>query len=116
MTAMLAHTKINAAECACAAADSSLLATDLADYLVKKGLPFRKAHHAVGALVAYAESQHKALNQLSLEEFQAVDKTFTADVTGMFNLTAAMERRNMHGAPGTKEVEKQLIRWEKELA
>jgi argininosuccinate lyase len=116
MTAMLAHTKINSAACACAAADSSLLATDLADYLVKKGLPFRKAHHAVGALVAYAESQHKALNQLSLEEFQAVDKTFTADVTGMFNLTAAMERRNMHGAPGTKEVEKQLVRWEKELA
>src|SRR6516165_10664517 len=55
MAAMLANSKVNAAVCAAAARDPQLLATDLADYLVRKGLPFRQAHHVVGAVVAHSE-------------------------------------------------------------
>ena len=52
MADMLRHTKVNRARCEAAASDPMLLATDLVDFLVKNGMPFREAHHAVGALVA----------------------------------------------------------------
>jgi len=115
MAAMLENTTVNAAPCAAAASDPLLLATDLADYLVKKGMPFRKAHHVVGAVVALAEKSGKPLDRLSLAEFQGIDSTFTADVTSVFDLKKAMSRRTLTGSPGTAEVKKQLARWRKSL-
>jgi argininosuccinate lyase len=115
MAAMLENTSINAKNCAAAAGDPALLATDLADYLVRKGMAFRQAHHAVGAVVALAEKEGKALDQLTLEQLKSVDKTFGADAIGVFNLKKAMAQRNLTGAPGTKEVAKQLDRWAKKL-
>ena len=111
MAGMLANTTVNAAACAAAASDPLLLATDLADYLVRKGQPFRQAHHVVGAVVALAEKLKKPLNQLSLAEFQSVHKAFAPDVAGIFALKKAMARRQLAGAPGTKEVQRQLARW-----
>jgi argininosuccinate lyase len=116
MGAMLQHTKINRAACAVAAGDPALLATDLADYLVRKGMAFRKAHHVVGAVVALAEKSGKPLNQLKLAELQSVNETFGRDALGVFNLERAMARRNIIGAPGTKEVAKQLARWREQLS
>ncbi len=116
MAAMLRNVKVNKMACALAAGDSALLATDLADYLVKKGMPFRKAHHVVGAVVGLAEKSGKALNQLTLAELQSVDKTFGRDAMSVFNLKSAMAKRNLTGAPGTKEVAKQLARWRKQLS
>jgi argininosuccinate lyase len=116
MAAMLQNTKINRAACDRAASDPALLATDLADYLVKKGMPFRQAHHAVGAVVALAEKLGKPLNKLSLAELQTVDKKFGRDALGVFNLKRAMAKRNLTGAPGTKEVAKQLARWREQLS
>jgi argininosuccinate lyase len=115
-SAMLGHVKINRAACAAAASDPALLATDLADYLVKKGMPFRQAHHVVGAVVARAEKAGKPLNQLTLTELQSIDKTFGRDALGVFNLQTAMAKRNLTGAPGTKEVTKQLARWREQLS
>ena len=111
--AMLPHTEVNRAACRAAASDPALLATDLADYLVRKGLPFRQAHHAVGALVALAERLRKPLNQLTLAELGSVEKRFAADALGIFDLEQAMARRQLTGAPGTKEVRRQLARWKK---
>jgi len=116
MAAMLRNTKVNRAACAAAASDPALLATDLADYLVRKGLPFRQAHHAVGAVVALAEILDKPLNRLTLAELQSVDKKFGRDALGVFNLQRAMAKRILTGAPGTKEVAKQLARWRKQLS
>jgi len=126
MAAMLKHTKINRAACAAAASDPALLATDLADYLVRKGMAFRPAHHVVGAVVALAEKTGspsrsgakagKPLNQLTLMELQSVDKTFGRDALGVFNLQRAMAKRNLIGAPGTKEVAQQLARWREQLS
>jgi argininosuccinate lyase len=113
--AMLENTSINRPACLKAASDPALLATDLADYLVRKGLPFRQAHHAVGALVAAAEGLAKPLNQLTLTEFQAVEKRFAPEVLKVFDLQRAMSRREMTGAPGTGEVRRQLARWRKLL-
>ena len=98
--AMLQHTKVNRAACRAAASDPALLATDLADYLVRKGLPFRQAHHAVGALVALAERLGKPLNQLTLAELRSVEKKFAADALKVFDLEQAMARRQAHGRAG----------------
>ena len=76
-------------------------------------MAFRQAHHVVGAVVALAEKLKKPLNKLSLKELQSVDKNFGADALDVFNLQKAMSQRNIIGAPGTKEVAKQLARWEK---
>ena len=113
MTAMMKNMSVNAAVCTHAASDPTLLATDLADYLVRKGLPFRRAHHIVGAVVALAEQAGKPLNRLTLEELQSVDKHFAGDALKIFDLKHAMAQRNILGAPGTKEVRKQLARWRK---
>jgi argininosuccinate lyase len=115
MAAMLKHTTVNEANCAAAAADPALLATDLADYLVRKGMPFRRAHHVVGAVVGMAEELAKPLNRLTLGELQSASPEFAADVLEVFDLRAAMKRRNLTGAPGTKEVRRQLSRWQKRL-
>jgi argininosuccinate lyase len=111
--AMLEHTRANRAACRAAASDPALLATDLADYLVRKGVPFRQAHHAVGTLVALAEQLGKPLNHLTLAELRSVEKKFGADALGVFNLKRALARRQATGAPGTNEVRKQLARWKK---
>ena len=116
LDAMLRNTTVNKAACAAAASDPALLATDLADYLVRKGMPFRQAHHVVGAIVALAEKAGKPLNQVTLAEFQSVDKTFGRDTLGVFDLQRAMAKRNITGAPGTKEVAKQLAKWRERLS
>ena len=113
--AMLRHTSVNAAACTAAAADSALLATDLADYLVGRKVPFREAHHLVGEVVALAEKMTKPLDQLTLKELQGVSRKFRADALEVFNLKQALAKRTAIGSPGTKEVKKQLRRWAKRL-
>jgi len=116
LTGLLRHTRVNRAACAAAAGDPALLATDLAEYLVRKGVPFRRAHHAVGALVALAEQRGRPLNRLSLAELQSVDKAFGRDALKVFNLRTAMARRNLVGAPGHRQIARQLRRWQELLA
>jgi argininosuccinate lyase len=116
MGAMLSNTRVNADVCRAAASDASLLATDLADYLVRKGMAFRQAHHVVGAVVAFAEKNGKALNEIPIAELQRIEKQFGDDVSDVFDLEKAMSRRQLTGAPGTKEVLAQLARWKKKLA
>jgi argininosuccinate lyase len=115
MAAMLPHTQVNAAACAAAAADPLLLATDLADYLVRKGVPFRQAHHIVGSVVAFAEQSKKALDHLSPEEYAKLDTRFAPDVLEVFNVKRALDRRGLTGAPGTAEVRRQITRWKRLL-
>ena len=115
-TAMLGNIKVNRAACGAAVSDPALLATDLADYLVRKGMPFRRAHYVVGSVVALAERTGKPLNRLSFAELQSVDKSFGRDATGILSLERAMAARKVVGAPGTKEVRRQLARWQKQLS
>jgi argininosuccinate lyase len=112
---MLQQTTMNRAACMAASADPGLLATDLADYLVGQGMPFRRAHHLVGEVVALAEKKRKALDQLSLAEFQSVDTSLSQEVLEIFDLRKAMARRSLPGAPGSREVARQLARWSRKL-
>ena len=79
-------------------------ATDCADYLVKKGLPFRDAHKVVGELVAHCLNENKALLDLSLEELRAFHPAFEADVFDDLSMIACVEKRRIPGAPAPEMV------------
>ncbi len=102
--------------CAAAVADPALLATDLADHLVRAGVPFREAHHAVGAVVRLAERQGVALDRLADADVLAVHPRFGADWRGVFDLRRAMARRRGTGMPGPALVRRELARWRRRLA
>ncbi len=79
-------------------------ATDLADYLVRKGMPFRDAHEVVGKSVAYAISQQKDLSELSLEELQQFSGTIAADVFDVLTLEGSVNARNHTGGTAPAQV------------
>jgi len=85
-----------------------LLATDLADYLVGKGVPFREAHSIVGRVVRMADEHQIALDQIPLKELQAFDKHFESDVDDVFDLKAALARRSGQGGTAPEAVRAQL--------
>jgi argininosuccinate lyase len=111
----LAGLKVNRAKCAAAVADPALLATDLADYLVRKGVSFREAHHAVGAVVKLAEQQRVPLDQLAFAEVRTVHAAFKSDWKSVFQLDHAMARRTGTGMPGPAQLARQFARWKKLL-
>jgi argininosuccinate lyase len=98
-----------------AASDPALLATDLADYLVLHGLPFRQAHEAIGGLVAYSQKEQRALPDLSLEEYRRFSDRFEPDLYHVFQLDSAMTKRVAVGAPSAKNVAAQLEAWDAKL-
>ncbi|WP_309381625.1 argininosuccinate lyase [Cerasicoccus frondis] len=106
----------NVKKCAAAVSDPALLATDLVDYLVVRGVAFRDAHHVIGALVGLAEKQDCPLNELSLSDVQGVSEKFEADWVDVFDVPAALKKREKTGMPGPKQVKKQLAKWKKALA
>jgi argininosuccinate lyase len=106
---------VHAAGCAAAVADPALLATDLADYLVRKGVPFRDAHHAVGAVVRLAEQREVLLNRLETREVRGIHPAFGDDWATVFDLERALARREGTGMPGPKQVARQFARWRKAL-
>jgi argininosuccinate lyase len=98
-----------------AALTPDMLATDLADYLVRKGVPFRETHHISGRVVALAEEESKPMDQLSLQQLQGVDGRFGDDVMDAFNYEASVEKRTVLGGTSKKSVEEQISRIQKML-
>ncbi|SCU78875.1 LAMI_0A06370g1_1 [Lachancea mirantina] len=93
-----------------------MLATDLADYLVRKGVPFRETHHISGECVALAEkTQVTGIDQLTLEQFQKIDDRFSSDVFKVFNFEQSVERRTATGGTAKSAVLKQLASLESQL-
>jgi argininosuccinate lyase len=113
--AMLNHTEATRDVCRAAASDPALLATELADYLVRKGVPFRQAHHTVGELVAVAEGLGKKLNRVTIQELQLVDERFGPDALEAFDLERALANRTLPGSPGTDQVRRQIAAWQEAL-
>ncbi len=83
-------------------------ATDAADWLVSKGVPFRDAHAIVGQLVLYAEQHNKKLEELSLAEYQSVDKIFDDSVFEAISIPAGIARRKITGGPAPDTVAEAL--------
>jgi argininosuccinate lyase len=108
---MLGGVRANAEACAAAVADPNLLATDLADYLVKRGVPFRKAHEVIGRAVALCGERACELTQLTLADYQTLSPAFAEDVHGVLDLQTAMRARTAIGAPSPDNVAAELARW-----
>jgi len=113
--AVVGGLKFRPESCAAAVSDPALLATDLVDYLVRGGTPFREAHHAVGHVVALAEKAGVPLDQAPDAAVRAVHAGFGADWKEVFNLRLAMTRREGTGMPGPKQLRRQFARWKKLL-
>lgn len=97
--------------CAAAVADPLLLATDVVDYLVNKGVPFRKAHHVVGELVSLSEKLELPLNELPFEQAGKVHEALEEDWTKVFDLKQALAARDKPGMPGPDQVAARIARW-----
>lgn len=82
-------------------------ATDMADYLAKKGLPFRQAHAVVGNAVHYCIEHHKVLLDLSMEEFKAMSPLFEEDIKEALSIENCVKNRESYGGTGPKSVERQ---------
>ncbi|NLV74737.1 MAG: argininosuccinate lyase [Chloroflexi bacterium] len=91
-----------------AALNEGLLATDLADYLTRRGLPFRQAHHAVGQAVLKSEQLGVPLSQIPLEEYQAISPCFGLDLYTVLDYQASVEARNSLGGTSRAAVLEQL--------
>jgi argininosuccinate lyase len=116
MAGMVEKTTVIAANCQAAASDPGLLATDLADNLVRQGMPFRKAHHLVGSAVAAAEKAGKSLAELTPKEWTQIDPAFTGKTVAVFDTKKALALRDLTGAPAPRQVARQLARWRKIFA
>lgn len=91
-------------------------ATDMADYLAKKGLPFRQAHAVVGNAVHYCIEHHKVLLDLSMEEFKAMSPLFEEDIKEALSIENCVKNRESYGGTGPKSVERQQTHAEKSIA
>ena len=91
-------------------------ATDMADYLAKKGLPFRQAHAVVGNAVHYCIEHHKVLLDLSMEEFKAMSPLFEEDIKEALSIENCVKNRESYGGTGPKSVERQQTHAEKVIA
>jgi argininosuccinate lyase len=109
--AMIPEIEMDSEQTRLAANDPGLLATDLADYLVLHGLPFRQAHEVIGKLVAYSIEQQRGFADLKLEEFQRFSEYFGPDLFEVLDLDRAIDRRTAIGAPSRKNVAAALEAW-----
>ncbi|MBQ3033413.1 MAG: argininosuccinate lyase [Deferribacterales bacterium] len=105
---MIAKMTINEDKMRQAAAKGYSTATDLADYLVRKGLPFRQAHHVVGKTVAYAIEQNKRLDELSIDELRKFSPMIGDDIFKFITLESSVNNRNSYGGTSAESVMTQI--------
>eukprot|EP00741_Cyanophora_paradoxa_P007198 tig00001085_g6964.t1 len=99
-----------------AASEAGLMATDLAEWLVKQGVPFRQAHHRVGHFVGYCARKGITLDQASLAEMKESIPEANEECLKMFAPAESVAKRNVTGGTAPEQVEKQVAFWKKELA
>lgn len=107
-TEMIAAMEMREDKCLAAASDPMLLATDLADALVKSGVPFRTAHELVGKAVAESISSNVPLDQLDLKK---IDPAYTDEMKSVFSIETALKARTNIGAPSFDNVKREIARW-----
>ncbi|KAL7928674.1 argininosuccinate lyase [Trichoderma chlorosporum] len=91
-----------------AALDKTMLATDVAEWLVRRGCPFREAHHIAGRVVAQSENMEISMDELTLEQLQAIDSRFTADIVEAFEYETSVEARSAKGGTSRSSVLEQI--------
>ncbi|HJT81443.1 MAG TPA: argininosuccinate lyase [Chthoniobacterales bacterium] len=114
-TAMIPQIKINREKMETAASDPALLATDLAERLVLKGLPFREAYDLVGKLVARSGELKVALNKVPAAELEKISSGFGSDFADIFDVDNSLVQRTAPGAPSPANVAERIAHWAREL-
>src|SRR5229473_2192182 len=114
-SAMLPELKINRERMEEAASDPNLLATDLAEYLVGKGMAFREAHEIVGKLVANAIDMGTKLNAIALADLKKLSPLFGVDIAEVFDVRRSLAARRAIGAPSPENVKAQIKSWRNQL-
>ena len=112
-TEMIGHTKFNAEKMYLAAQGGFSTATEIAEYLVKKGMPFRGAHEIVGMIVGYCLKNKKSLSDLSLKEYQKFYAGFTEEIMQKIKLEKAVNSRNHKGGTATSAVLERIREFER---
>jgi argininosuccinate lyase len=107
---MIAKMTVNPERMLAAAARGFSTATDVADYLVRKGLPFRQAHEVVGKTVRYCVEHGKAIPELTLEEFRQFSKKIDADIFDAVTLDASVNARQATGGTARTAVTREIAR------
>jgi argininosuccinate lyase len=112
----MVHTmEIDRSAVSAAVARGHLCATELADYLVGAGVPFRQAHDIVGGLVRLAEERGVELPELALEDYRAASSAFGGDLYEWLDVARAVNRRDLAGGPAQKRVASEIARVRAEL-
>ena len=115
MSQLLGELSFNGERMKDCAENGFLVATDLADYLVKKGVTFREAHAVVGKMVLFALDQEKELHELSIEEMKRFAEPVENDVYAWLDPALSLKRRNMPGGTGPDMVKQNIARAKREL-
>jgi len=115
MTRLLKEMSFNKERMREAVDQGYLVATDLADYLVRKGVTFRQAHEVVGKMVLYALGYKKELRQLTLKEMKGFCKPIEKDVYGWLDPLSCIDRRNLPGGTGSATVKRAISKARKEI-
>jgi argininosuccinate lyase len=109
---MIASMRVNKGRMLEAASDPALMATDLAEWLVKNGVPFREAHHRVGRLVGYSRKSNTALDELTLDQIKESVPEANEEVLGLWKPQKSVAARDVIGATAPRQVRYQLdTRW-----
>jgi argininosuccinate lyase len=116
MTGLLGNVAFSRERMEQAVSKGFLTATDLADYLVRKGITFRQAHEVVGRMVLFADEAGKELADLRLEEMKHFERRIDGDVFGWLDPASCLEKRNIRGGTGPEAVKKQLKMAREELS
>jgi argininosuccinate lyase len=111
LAATIEGIEFDAKRCAAALERGHLLAVELADYLVRKGMPFRRAHAVVGRLVAKAEKKGVDVSGLDLKDFRAEAAEFDADIRGVLSVEAALKAKGAIGGTAPTQVRRSLAVW-----
>ncbi len=115
LSRLLKEVSFNGEKMRKATEEGYLVATDLADYLVGKGMTFRKAHETVGKMILFAMDQEKELSQLNLEEMKKFERKIEKDVYGWLDPASCIKRRNLPGGTGPEAVKRSLQKAKEEL-
>jgi argininosuccinate lyase len=115
MAGAIASLRVDVERMAQAASDPMLLATDLAEALVRAGVPFREAHEAVGRVVAHCLRKHLDLRSLSRDDLRAFHPAFPLDAAELLSLEQAIEARNLPGGPARANVAEAVARAVEEI-
>lgn len=116
MAYMLGETTFNSGTLARAAESDALIATEIADYLTRKGLPFRESHDVTGRIVAHAEQQGTSIRELTTEALLRFSPLFAEDVHAFLDPRRSLSEKKTLGSTNPNLVAEQIARWKKRLA